>query len=150
MSHQRKIIRQALVDKLKTKVDGAFVTCAEDRVYASRALTLFDQLLPAIIVYTRNENILEERFASDGYGASKRDLEVAIEAVVLGNEQVDDILDDIAKQIENTLDGFEMSTRKADILELKSTEMDVSIEGSKIYGATRLNYKITYYTQNKQ
>lgn len=150
MSHQRAAIRQALVDRLKTKVDDVFLTDAEDRIYGSRAKPLFDQFLPAIIVYTRSENILEERFVSDGYGASKRDLEVAIEAVVLGNEQVDDILDNIAKQIEDALDGFEMETRKADVLKLKSTEIDVSIEGSKIYGAVRITYGITYYTANKQ
>jgi len=150
MSHQRTVIRQALVDKLKTKVDDVFPTAAEDRIYGSRAKPLFDQFLPAIIIYTRSENILEERFASDGYGASKRELEVAIEAVVLGNEQVDDILDNITKQIEDALDGFEMESRKADILQLKSTEIDVSIEGSKIYGAARLTYGITYYTENKQ
>jgi hypothetical protein len=150
MSHQRAAIRQALVDRLKTKVDDVFLTDAEDRIYGSRSKPLFDQFLPAILVYARNENVIEERFTSDGYGASKRDLEVAIEAVVLGNEQVDDILDNIAKQIEDALDGFEMETRKADVLKLKSTEIDVSIEGSKIYGAVRITYGITYYTANKQ
>lgn len=150
MSHPRAAIRKALVDTLKTKVDNVFPTDAEDKIYGSRTKPLFDQFLPAILVYTRNENIIEERFATDGYGPTKRELEVAIEAVVLGNEQVDDALDKISKQIEDALDGFEMANRKADILKLKSTEMDVSIDGSKIYGAARLTYSITYYTSNKQ
>lgn len=150
MSHPRAAIRQALVDRLKTKVDDNFLTDAGDKIYGSRSKPLFDQFLPAILIYTRNENIIEERFATDGYGATKRDLEVAIEAVVLGNEQVDDSLDKISKQIEDALDGFEMPTRKADIVKLKSTEMDVSIDGSKIYGAARLTYSITYYTSNQQ
>lgn len=150
MSHPRTAIRQALVDKLKTKIGDDFPTDALDRIYGSRAKPLFDQFLPAILIYSRNENIIEERFASDGYGASKRELEVAIEAVVLGNEQVDDVLDKISKQIEDALDGFEMTNRKADVLQLKSTEMDVSIEGSKIYGAARLTYSVTYYTSNQQ
>jgi hypothetical protein len=150
MSHPRTAIRQALIDKLKTKIDDVFPTDAGDKIYGSRAKPLFDQCLPAILVYARNENIIEERFATDGYGASKRELEVAIEAVVLGNEQVDDNLDKISKQIEDALDGFEIPTRKADILKLKSTEIDVTIDGSKIYGAARLTYSITYYTSNKQ
>lgn len=150
MSHPRAAIRQALVDQLKTKVGDVFPTDAEDKIYGSRTKPLFDQFLPAILVYTRNENIIEERFATDGYGASKRELEVAIEAVVLGNEQVDDALDKISKQIEDALDGFEMPNRKADILKLKSTEIDVSIDGSKVYGAARLTYSITYYISNKQ
>jgi hypothetical protein len=33
---------------------------------------------------------------------------------------------------------------------LKSTEIDISIDGSKIYGAVRLTYTITYYTTSKE
>lgn len=150
MSHPRTAIRQALVDRLKTKVDDVFLTDAEDRIFGSRSKPLFDQSLPAILIYARSENILEERFATDGFGATKRELEIAFEAVVLGGEQVDDALDNIAAQIESAFDGWEMESRKADIMKLKSTEIDVSIEGSKTYGAARLTYSITYYTTNKQ
>ena len=89
-------------------------------------------------------------FASDGFGPTKRELDIAFEAVVLGNEEVDTALDKIAEQIENTFDGWEMPTRKADVLKLKSTEIDISIDGSKIYGAVRLTYTITYYTTSKE
>ena len=150
MSHPRTAIRDALVDRLKTKVDDVFLTDAGDKIYGSRTKPLFDQFLPAILVYARSENVIEERFASDGYGATKRELEIAFEAVVLGNEQVDDALDNIAKQIEDAFDGWEMPTRKADVMKLKSTEIDISIDGSKIYGAARLTYGITYYTSNKE
>ena len=147
MSHPRTAIRDALVDRLKTKVDDVFPTDAEDKIYGSRSKPLFDQFLPAILVYARNENVIEERFASDGFGPTKRELDIAFEAVVLGGEEVDTALDKIAKQIENAFDGWEMPTRKADVLKLKSTEIDIAIEGSKTYGAIRLTYKITYYTQ---
>ena len=150
MSHPRTAIRDALVDRLKTKVDDVFLTDAGEKIYGSRSKPLFDQFLPAILVYARNENVIEERFASDGFGATKRELDIAFEAVVLGGEEVDTALDKIAEQIENAFDGWEMSSRKADVMKLKSTEIDVSIEGSKTYGAARLNYGITYYTANKQ
>lgn len=147
MSHPRTAIRDALVDRLKTKVDDVFLTDAEDKIYGSRSKPLFDQFLPAILVYARHENILEERFTTDGYGATKRELDVAIEAVMLGNEEIDTALDKIAKQIEDIFDGWEMPNRKSDIMKLKSTEIDISIDGSKIYGAIRLTYNITYYTE---
>ncbi len=147
MNHPRTAISDALVDRLKTKVDDAFLTDAEDKIYGSRSKPLFDQFLPAILVYARNENILEERYTTDGHGATKRELEIAFEAVVLGDEEVDTTLDKIAKQIEDAFDGWEMPTRKADVLKLKSTEIDISIDGSKIYGAIRLTYNITYYTE---
>ena len=150
MSHPRTTIRDALVDRLKTKVDDVFLTDAGDKIYGSRSKPLFDQFLPAILVYARNENVIEERFASDGFGPTKRELDIAFEAVVLGGEEVDTALDKIAEQIENAFDGWEMPTRKADVLKLKSTEIDISIDGSKIYGAVRLTYTITYYTTSKE
>ncbi len=139
MNHPRLEIREALVCHLKNKTD------AQDRVFGNRTKPLFDNLLPAILVYAKNENVLEEKFASDGFGATKRDLDVAIEAVVLGDENLDELLDRMALQIESAFEDFEMQKRKSDVLKLKSTEMDCSIEGSKIYGAVRLNYSIIYY-----
>jgi hypothetical protein len=148
MNHPRTAIRNALVDRLKTKVDDAFLTDAEDRIYGSRSKPLFDQFLPAILIYARNESILEERFTTDGHGATKRELDLAIEAVVLGNEEIDNALDNIAAQIELAFDGWEMPNRKSNIMKLKSTEIDISIDGSKIYGAVKLNYTITYHTSS--
>lgn len=150
MSHQRTVIRNALVERLKAKIDDAYLTDANERVYGNRAKPLFDQFLPAILIYTRNETVLEERFTTDGFGPIKRELEIAIEAVVTGNENLDESLDNIAAQIESAFDGWENPNRKSDILKLKSTDIDVSIEGSKIYGAVRLNYTITYFTPVKQ
>jgi hypothetical protein len=106
--------------------------------------------LPAILVYAKDENILENQFEYDGFSPLKRELEIAIEAVILGDDNFDENLDLIASQIENSLDGFEIESRKSDILKLKSTEIDSSIEGSKIYGAVRLTYSITYRTAVKQ
>jgi hypothetical protein len=150
MSHPRSTIRNAIIDRLKTQVDSAYLTDAEDRIYGNRAKPLFDQFLPAILVYAKDENILEERYETDGFGPLKRDLEIAIEAVILSGDDFDQKLDDLSSQIENALDGFEFETRKSDILKLKSTEIDSSIEGSKIYGAVRLTYSVTYRTAVKQ
>ena len=139
MNHPRAAIREALTDHLKNRTD------AKDKVFGNRNKPLFDNLLPAILVYARSENVLEERFASDGFGATKRELDIAIEAVISGDDNLDEALDKIAAQIESAFEDWEMPTRKADILKLKSTEIDTSIEGSKIYGAIRLNYSIIYY-----
>jgi hypothetical protein len=144
MSHPRSTIRNAIINQLNGKTD------AEDRIYGNRAKPLFDQFLPAILVYVKDENIIEERYETDGFGPLKRELEIAIEAVILGGDDFDQKLDDLSSQIENALDGFEFETRKSDIIKLKSTEIDSSIEGSKIYGAVRLTYSVTYRTQVKQ
>ena len=144
MSHKRQIIRDAIINQLKDKTD------AGSNIYGNRAKPLFDQFLPAILVYSKQENILEDQYNIDGYAPIKRDLEIAIEAVIIASDEFDKKLDDIASQIESALDGFEIETRKADLINLKSTEIDYSIEGSKIYGAVRLTYSVIYRTEVKQ
>lgn len=144
MSHKRQIIRDAIINQLKDKTD------VRNNIYGNRAKPLFDQFLPAILVYSKQENILEDQFNIDGYTPLKRDLEIAIEAVILGGDEFDQKLDNIAEQIESALDGFEIETRKADLIKLKSTEIDYSIEGSKIYGAVRLTYSVIYRSEVKQ
>ena len=125
MSHKRQIIRDAIINQLKDKTD------AGSNIYGNRAKPLFDQSIPAILVYSKQENILEDQYNIDGYASLKRDLEIAIEAVIIASDEFDQKLDDIASQIESALDGFEIETRKADLIKLKSTEIDYSIEGSK-------------------
>jgi hypothetical protein len=144
MSHKRQIIRDAIINQLNDKTD------AGSNVYGNRAKPLFDQSIPAILVYSKQENILEDQYNIDGYAALKRDLEIAIEAVIIASDEFDQKLDDIASQIESALDGFEITNRKADLIKLKSTEIDYSIEGSKIYGAVRLTYSVIYRTEVKQ
>ena len=144
MSHKRQIIRDAIINQLKDNTDAA------SNVYSNRAKPLFDQFLPAILVYSKQENILEDQYNIDGHAPLKRDLEIAIEAVIIASDEFDQKLDDIAEQIESALDGFEIETRKADLIKLKSTEIDYSIEGSKIYGAVRLTYSVIYRTEVKQ
>jgi hypothetical protein len=144
MSHKRQIIRDAIINQLKDKTD------AGGSIYGNRVKPLFDQFLPAILVYSKQENILEDQYNIDGYAPLKRELEIAIEAVILGGDEFDQKLETIADQIESALDGFEIETRKADLIKLKSTEIDYSIEGSKIYGAVRLTYSVIYRTEVKQ
>jgi hypothetical protein len=144
MSHKRQIIRDAIINQLKDQTD------AGSNIYGNRAKPLFDQSIPAILVYSKQENILEDQYNIDGYAPLKRELEIAIEAVIIASDEFDQKLDDIASQIESALDGFEIETRKADLIKLKSTEIDYSIESSKIYGAVRLTYSVIYRTSVKQ
>lgn len=60
--HPRCIIRKAVVEKLKESD-----TLAKDHVYDSRVKPLFDQHLPALLVYTRDEKVLENQYDGDGF-----------------------------------------------------------------------------------
>lgn len=140
MTHPRKHIREAVAARLRETFAN---------VYASRAKPLFDQDLPTVLVYTSSENIKQERWDTDGFGALTRELELFVEAVDAGKDDLDDKLDALAEKIEAALDGWEIPNRKAAVLRFKGTDTDISIEGNKTYGATRLAFSLTYQTATK-
>lgn len=138
MTHKRQDIREQVATTLRTEFAN---------VYTSRAKVLFEQDMPAVLVYTTTETIQKERWNTDGFGNLFRDLEIAIEAVDIGKDDLDDKLDAMAETIEGLLDGWEMPNMKNAILRFKSTETDMSIDGNKIYGAIKLTFTITYQTE---
>lgn len=145
MVHPRQNIREAIAERLKSQK-----TNAGDNVFTSRAKPLFDQDMPAILIYSSSETIREERWDIDGFGPLERELEIFIEAVDYGKEDLDNKLDNLAQQIENALDGWNIPKRKSAVLRFSGTDMDMSIEGQKIYGAIRLAFNLTYRTQTHQ
>jgi hypothetical protein len=142
--HPRQQIREAVANRLK-EVN----TKAKNRVFTSRAKPIFDQDMPAIIIYTNEENIKQERWDTDGFGALTRELDIFIEAIDKGKEELDDNLDALALEIENALDGWEIPNRKSSILKFIGTDMDMSIDGKSIYGAIRLSFSLSYRTKTK-
>lgn len=139
--HPRCIIRKAFVEKLK-KSD----TLAKDHVYDSRVKPLFDQHLPAILVYTRDEKVLENQYDGDGFFPYKRQLDIAIEGILANSPDLDELIDKLALDIEYALLGFEIPVFLNAVIKMISTETDVVIDGAHCYGAVRINYTITYYT----
>ncbi|MCT4575085.1 MAG: hypothetical protein N4A43_02390 [Alphaproteobacteria bacterium] len=142
--HPRQQIREAVANRLK-EVN----TKAKNRVFTSRAKPIFDQDMPAIIIYTNEENIKQERWDTDGFGALTRELDIFIEAIDKGKEELDDNLDALALEIENALDGWEIPNRKSSVLKFTGTDMDMSIDGKSIYGAIRLSFSLNYRTKTK-
>ena len=99
MTHARQDIREQIAEQLRTEFAN---------VFTSRAKVLFDQDMPAVLVYTTNETIQKERWDFDGFGNLFRDLEISIEAVDIGKDDLDNKLDAMAETIERLFDGWEM------------------------------------------
>ena len=140
MPHPRQTIREAVAARLRETFEN---------VFASRAKPLFDQDLPAVLVYASNESVKQERWDTDGFGPLTRELNLFVEAVDTGKDDLDDKLDELAEKIEAALDGWEIPNRKSAILRFKGTDTDMSIEGNKTYGAVRLAFSLTYRTETK-
>ncbi len=139
--HPRCIIRKAFVKRLKEAN-----TLAEDHVYDSRVKPLFDQHLPALLVYSRDEKILENQYDGDGFFPYKRQLDISIEGILSNSIDLDEKIDVLALDIEQALLGFEISGFMNAVIKMTSTETDVVIDGARCFGAVRINYTVTYYT----
>lgn len=139
--HPRCIIRKAVVEKLKESD-----TLAKDHVYDSRVKPLFDQHLPALLVYTRDEKVLENQYDGDGFFPYKRQLDIAVEGILANSPELDELIDKLALDIEYALLGFEIPGFLNAVIKMISTETDVVIDGAHCYGAVRINYTISYYT----
>lgn len=140
MKHPRQNIREAVTARLKETFPS---------VFCSRATPLFDQDLPAVLVYCSSEQIRHERWDTDGTGALTREMTLLVEAVAGGGDDLDNRLDDMAQQIESSLDGWVIPQYPNATLRFVGTDMDMRIDGNKTYGAVRLEYSITYFTDTK-
>jgi hypothetical protein len=137
--HQRQLIREAAKAALVGK------TGAGARVYETRVVPFKRLELPAIAVYTLEENV-DPASRSTAPRELKRTVDLAIEAAVKQGENIDDALDAIALEIERALHADETLGGAASDSILSSTEIDVLEDGDRLVGVVTLVYSVTYYT----
>ena len=146
----RKVIRKKVVEILKGQTDvGA-------AVFPNATVPPWHNELPVILVYPRSEGI-------SLYGQApkelERDLDLTIEIIATGPEEnedlstpdvgektLEDILDDIAEQVEQALDVDDSLQSTCDGSSLQNTEFEFDAGGGSPIGSCRLTWGITYYT----
>lgn len=138
MAHERQAIRE----KIKALLLAAS-TDAGTNVFINRTIPVGENNLPAIIMYSDDEQN-EDRTV---VGRQQKRLYTIITEVVVETqtgEQVENERDDIAKQIENVING----NRKLDGLVFDSllnrTKFGFTNEGKKPTGAAILFWDIRY------
>lgn len=138
MAHKRKTLRATFRQALEDAN-----TAAGARVFKDRETSLRTTELPAIVLYTDDEDA-EDR----GYAPRElvRVLSVVIEGYVAATEDVDDAMDDLAEQIEPVMEGDpQWGGLTSDVLLVK-TELETGVLGDRQVGRVRLTYEVTYYT----
>ncbi len=155
--HQRQIIREAIRDILLNK------TKAKARVYTNRASLNHTEEMPVIVIFPQSEDVT---VFNESPRQLKKILSVVIEIGAIGQEQpvpgeklcgpfAEDILDDLAEEVECELSRDDTIGGAADDITPASTEFDFRPEGSEPIGTARLVYAVTYYefspaTRDKQ
>lgn len=143
MANRRREIRSAIAAALLNK------TAAGARVFPSRTNTLTEDELPAIMVLSRSEKIpqTERGYPPSGWNASiRRMATIAIEAIAQAFDDIDDVLDELAEQVESELEHLTIAGMESAELRLTETDIDVNYEGRLPIGAARLTYEVTYFT----
>jgi hypothetical protein len=136
--HQRQIIRTAI----QTILLGE--TSAGDRVYRARFVGFRKNELPAIGIYFLREN-------SDFRNSAPREYErratIAIEGIVrCVDNQPDDIVDNLAEQIEILMDADPTLSGSVSDSFLTASEMEFFENGDQHIAAIRLSYDAKYFS----
>jgi hypothetical protein len=137
--HERQAIREAAL----TLLDGA--TAAGVRVFKTRLAPLRQAELPAIAVYTDEESVSPDSGTSSPRELT-RTVTLAVEGWVKANEDVDDVLDELALEIETAMDADQNLGGTAFDSVLVKTETGLKIDGERPMGCVHLEYAVTYHT----
>lgn len=147
----RKTIRKKVVEILKGKTD------ANDAVFPNASIPPWHTELPVILVYSQKEGATKYAQAPKEL---ERDLDLQIEIYASGpelnkelqapgvNKTVEDILDDIAEQVENAMDADDSLQDTVDDSMLSNTDLEFDASGGSPIGSCRLTYAITYFTMS--
>lgn len=136
-AHQRKQIRDVVKSVLTDE------TSAEKNVFVNQYLSLPQEKLPAICIYTGKEQ-------SDIFNNQmlKRTLTLSIEIHTSKNSQdgMVEELELIAAECEQALFQHEDLDGNCDQLTLVSTDIAVKNDADELIGAALMSYNVVYYT----
>lgn len=148
----RKTIRKKVVEILKGN------TAVGDRVFPNASIPPWSDELPVILVYPRSESASEY---ADAPRELERELSLELELIAAGPEEnedagspenleksLEDILDDLAEEVEGLLAADETFGGVCDDSVLTNTEFEFDRSGAQPIGSARLTYLVTYYTMS--
>lgn len=141
-THARTQIRE----RVTTLLNGN--TSAGNKVYESRIYPIDNNNLPAILIYTKQEQINE-------YSISKprtqfRELNLVIEIYLKSENDIDSQVDSICLEIEKIISNDSTLNGLAKDVVLTNTDINFSDEGEKPIVMANLNYNVTYTVKEHQ
>lgn len=138
-------VRQQIREKVGTTLTG--LTTTGSNIYESRVYPLEAGNLPALVVYTKNEE--SEPIVIGTNRLSSRNLSLIVEIYAKTTSNFDDTIDTISKEVEvaiaadTTLDGLTKD------IYLESTEIEYNGEGEQPVGYATLTFLTNYYVQEQ-
>lgn len=136
MSHGRQQVRDAVV----TAVTG--LTTTGTRVYSGRVFPLSRLRLPALFVYSLEEEVVEEQGVM---GLEQlRKLTVAVEVLTEANESLDDAVDQICAEVEIAIHADTTLGGVSKWIEYTGVEITLEDGGQKAVGSAQMTFAAEY------
>lgn len=139
MNHGRTQIRNAVAALLKGN------TTAGQNVFEARVYALDDPKLPALLVYSNDEVVVEQSISRPR--TQTRQLSLTIEGYARANSNVDTATDSLAKEIETLVAADPTLGGLVKDAALSTTETQLSSEGEKPVAVVTITYVVTYNTK---
>lgn len=136
MSHARTQIRQAVVALLNGNTE------AGNRVFSSRVHPLDDAKLPALLVYTPQENVGERSMQRPR--TQQRQLQLAVEGYLKARGDIDAEADALALEVEQLIAADPTLAGLVKDITLESTATQLSGEGEKPVAVITLTFAVLY------
>ena len=135
-------VRQQIRNRIATLVTGLATTGSS--VYKMRRYALDDGKLPALCVYTMNE---DSNLITVGTRTLRRSINVAVQAFAKDSSTaISDTLDNICVEAEEAIAADFTLNGLAKSCILISTDIDINVEGEKSVGSANMVYRVEYIT----
>jgi|DEB0MinimDraft_10_1074344.scaffolds.fasta_scaffold180643_2 hypothetical protein len=138
MAHIRKTIRENIV----TTLTGLSTTGSS--VYETRIFPINYAKLPALMVYTQDDNVVEYTITSSSR-TQHRQLTCIIEGHIKATANIDDTIDTISEEVEEAMSTDRTRGGNAKDTRLQTTEIEFE-EATQKVGLVRFTYIVDYVT----
>ena len=136
--HQRTLIRRQVIAMLQGNTD------AEDRIFPNRVLPLWVKELPAICVYTLDD---DPKIEFEAPRTLKHALDLVVDLTIMHEEGADDVLDGLCKQVESAMMQDDTIGGTAIDCILGSTKITISSEGQQQVLSAKISFDVSYRSE---
>tara|TARA_R100000781_G_scaffold56708_1_gene36713 strand:+ start:1543 stop:1989 length:447 start_codon:yes stop_codon:yes gene_type:complete len=136
-------VRQQIRERVGSVLTG--LTTTASRVYESRVYPLQDSELPALLIYTKEEN--SEPLVMHTDRVMERVLAIAVECYAKANSNFDDTIDTICKEVEEAIAADTTLNGLAKDIFIESTEIEFVADGESPVGYATLTFLTTYHVK---
>jgi hypothetical protein len=135
-------VRQQIRDRMQS-VLLAGVTSTSGRVYTSRVYALSQLALPSVTISFDSER---SSLITMGLRTMDRDVNIVVDVYASATSDLDDALDDICVEVEESIAGDFTMNGLAKSCILTSTDLSLTGGSDTPIGVARLNYTVSYIT----